>query len=138
MPQKTIERIISTCKGTVNFIDDILIYGSDDKEHSKRLTRVLEVLDENNILLKQQKCIFGASKIEFVGHELSSQGIKLLDGYVKVIKMFRAPKTVDEIQSFLGLVNYIGKWIPNLASATEPFRKLLRLKLGKHANIEKY
>lgn len=48
------------------------------------------------------------------------------------------PNPVEEIQSFLGLINFVGKWIPNLATLIGPFRKLLRLKLGKRANIQKF
>lgn len=58
--------------------------------------------------------------------------------YINNIKSFREPKTKDEIQSYLGLINYVGKWIPDLSTVTEPIRKLLRLKLGKNSNIEEF
>nr|CAH7764304.1 unnamed protein product [Callosobruchus chinensis] len=136
--QKILERILQSCEGTVNFIDDILVYGKNLEEHDCNLDRTLEVLKENNILLNNTKCIFKISKIEFLGHELSAQGIKPLESHIKVIQNFRAPKTIDEIQSFLGLLNFVGKWIANLATLTEPIRKILRLKLGKNANIETF
>lgn len=69
---------------------------------------------------------------------MSPQGIRPLDKYVSVVRSFRSPNTIQELQSFLGLINYIGKWIPNLASLTEPLRKILKLKLGKNADISKY
>lgn len=75
---------------------------------------------------------------EFLGHELSEEGIKPLGKYIKVIQTSRCPTTVEEVQSFLGLVNFVGKWMPNLTTLTEPFRKLLRLKLNKSTNIRKY
>lgn len=59
-------------------------------------------------------------------YELSGAGIKPLPSHIKAIQTFRAQKTIDEIQSFLGLLNFIGKWIPNLATLTEPIRKILR------------
>lgn len=138
MFQKVLEKLLLGCEGTANFIDDIIIYGSDEKEHNRRLNKVLQVLKDNNVLLNEDKCIFKTNKIEFLGHELTAEGIKPLDKYIKAIQSARRPSTVEEIQSFLGLVNYVGKWIPNLASLTEPLRRLVRLKLNKSTNIQKY
>lgn len=135
--QKIMERILLKCEGTVNFIDDIVIFGSNRIEHDQRLQETLKVLEENNVLLNHDKCVYGVNKIDFLGHELSNAGIKPLNKYIDNIQTFRAPNTVEELQSFLGLVNFVGKWIPNLATLTESLRKVLRLKLGKNSNIEK-
>lgn len=134
--QKTLERILLGCEGTINFIDDIVIFGSDDAEHDKRLHHTLKVLQDNDVLLNQEKCIYKIKVIQFLGHELSPKGAKPLTKYTKSIQEFRAPSTLEELQSFLGLINFVGKWIPNLATHTEPLRKLLRLKLGKNASIK--
>ncbi|XP_046973981.1 uncharacterized protein K02A2.6-like [Vanessa cardui] len=138
MFQKVLERLLLGCEGTANFIDDIIIYGSDEQEHNRRLNKVLQVLKDNNVLLNEAKCIFKTNRIEFLGHELTAEGIKPLAKYIQAIQSARRPSTVEEIQSFLGLVNYVGKWIPNLASFTEPLRQLVRLKLNKSANIQKF
>jgi hypothetical protein len=136
--QKIIDRMLLTCEGVVCFIDDIVVYGTNEIEHRNRINHVLEVLKDNNVLLNEKKCIFNASKIKFLGHELSADGIKPLDKYIDSIKSFREPRTVEEVQSFLGLVTYIGKWIPNLATLTEPIRQILHQKLNKHADISKF
>ncbi|XP_052758219.1 uncharacterized protein K02A2.6-like [Galleria mellonella] len=136
--QKIMERMLLSCAGVINFIDDIIVFGSNEKEHNARLKHVLHILEHNNVLLNKEKCIFKQSKIEFLGHELTPGGIKPLDKYVKTIESFREPKSVEEVQSFLGLVNYIGKWIPNLATITEPIREILRYKLSKHADITEF
>lgn len=133
--QKILERILLPCEGVINFIDDIVVYGRDNAEHDARLKHVLEVLKENNILLNQQKCVFNVKTIKFLGHELSSDGIKPLDKYVRVVEDFREPATIEEVQSFLGLINYVNKWIPNMATKSEPLRRLLTLKLAKNASI---
>ncbi|CAH2107517.1 unnamed protein product [Euphydryas editha] len=136
--QKILEKMLIRCEGAVNFIDDILIWGSTEEEHDSRLTKVKDILKENNVLLNQDKCIYKVEKINFLGHELTSKGVKPLPKYIKSISEFRVPKTIEELQSFLGLVNYINKWIPNLALMTEPIKEILRRKLGKKANIEEY
>lgn len=114
--QKIIEKMLLPCEGVVNFIDDIVVFGHDKKEHDARLQHVLTVLKDNNVLLNKDKCAFNAQTIQFLGHELSPTGIKPLDKYIKAIELFRPPETVEEIQSFLGLINFVGKWIPNLST----------------------
>lgn len=136
--QKNLERLLLQCEGVVNFIDDIVVFGSDETEHEARLTKTLQVLRDNDVLLNDDKCVLRAKQIEFLGHQLSPEGVKPLDKYVKTIESFREPMVIEEVQSFLGLVNYVGKWIPNLATWTEPLRELLRLKLGKGADITSY
>lgn len=138
MFQKVLEKLLLGCEGTANFIDDIIIFGADEKEHDERLNRVLQVLKNNNVLLNKKKCIYKTKRIEFLGHELTEKGVKPLNKYIEAIHSTRKPTNVEELQSFLGLANYVGKWIANLASVTEPLRKLLRLKLSKSADIRKY
>lgn len=133
--QKSLERVLIECSGVINFIDDILVYGKDQKEHDSRLRKVLDTLKTNGIVLREEKCIFSASKVHFLGHELSKEGVKPLEKYLTSIKEFRAPTTISELQSFMGLINYVGKWIPNLATKTEPLKELLRLKYGRNSDI---
>ncbi|CAB3220156.1 unnamed protein product [Arctia plantaginis] len=133
--QKIMEKMLLPCDGVVNFIDDIVVFGRDMKESQTRLEHVLTVLRDNNVLLNKSKCVFNGKSIQFLGHELSASGVKPLDKYIKTIETFRSPETIEEIQSFLGLINFVGKWIPNLSTLTEPIRQLLRQKVHKNANI---
>lgn len=133
--KKIMERMLTGLDGIINFIDDILIFGEDEKQHDERLSKALETLKKNNVLLNKKKCIYKVQKIHFLGHVLTPEGTKPLDKYMTSIKDFRVPTTVEELQSFLGLVNYINKWLPNLATRTEPLRKLLRQKTGKKQSI---
>ncbi|KAJ0176070.1 hypothetical protein K1T71_008244 [Dendrolimus kikuchii] len=136
--QKVLERLLIKCDGVINFIDDILIFGNSEEQHDIRLEKVLKVLKENNVQLNKQKCIFKVKKVNFLGHELSSDGIKPLPKYIESIANFRVPATIEELQSFLGLVNYVNKWLPNLATKTEPLKELLRNKLGKKTFIKPF
>lgn len=122
--QKIMERILCGCKGCLNFIDDIIVYGATKAEHNERLEIVLQVLKENNILLNQDKCVFGVSELQFLGHNLSADGIRPTEEKLASIKAFREPRTAEEVRSFLGLVNYIGKFLPDLATCTDPLRQL--------------
>ncbi|XP_030767526.1 uncharacterized protein K02A2.6-like [Sitophilus oryzae] len=63
--QKLLERVLAKCDGVVNFIDDILIFGATLEEHNMRLNNVLTTLDQNNILLNKDKCMFRLRSVEF-------------------------------------------------------------------------
>lgn len=124
--QKIMEQILSGCEGCFNFIDDIIVYGADKEEHDKRLAAVLETLSKNEVTLNQEKCIYGVSKLKFLGHNLSADGITPDSDKLESIRKFREPTTGEEVRSFLGLVNYVGKFIPNLATSTDPLRILTK------------
>lgn len=93
--QKILEKMLIKCKGVINFIDDILIWGPSQEEHNSRLAEVLTVLKENNVLLNHDKCIINVKKINFLGHELTPEGVKPLPKYIKSISEFRKPTTIE-------------------------------------------
>ncbi|CAK1597385.1 unnamed protein product [Parnassius mnemosyne] len=94
--QKTLERILLGCEGVINFIDDILIFGKDLLEHDLRLKKVLAVLEENNMMLREDKCIYRMKKVHFLGHELSELGVKPLDKGTKIVIPTKLRKRVLE------------------------------------------
>ncbi|KAF2902564.1 hypothetical protein ILUMI_03621 [Ignelater luminosus] len=118
MYQRIIQQVLQKCKET--------IYASNKKEHEIRLNKVLDVLEQKALTLNQKKCIFGKSSVTFMGHILSEKEIQLLESKIETIESFRQPQTKEQVRSFLGLVNYVGKFIPDLATTTEPLRRLIR------------
>ena len=66
--------------------------------------------------LKKEKCQFSLPKIEYLGHVISSEGLELASSKVTVIVDAPAPQDVSELKSLLGLMNYYGKFLPNLAT----------------------
>lgn len=124
--QKVMETIVAGLDGVIVYLDDLMVFGRSEEEHAKRLQALLERLKEYGILLNSTKCLFNVSKFEFLGHELSVDGIRPTESRVKSIEQFRSPSNVAELRSFLGLVTYVGRFVPNLASKTDPLRNLLR------------
>ncbi|XP_038106540.1 uncharacterized protein K02A2.6-like [Culex quinquefasciatus] len=123
--QRIMEQILCPySKNVVNYIDDILIFGSTEKEHDDVLRAVLNTLHDRGILLNQEKCLFKACKLQFLGHEISSEGVEPCGSKVEALQNFRAPSTPEEVRSFLGLVTYIGRFLPDLATVTAPLRQL--------------
>lgn len=124
--QKVLEQILAGCEGCLNYMDDIIVY-ADTMEHlNERVQKVMQRLKEYNVQLNQEKCIFGAKELVFLGHKLSAEGIKPTHDKVESIRNFRQPANAEEVRSFLGLVNFVGQFIPNLATITEPLRNLTR------------
>lgn len=123
--QRILEQILSRCgKNTVNFIDDILVFGETESEHDEALESVLSTLKEYGVLLNKDKCVFKVQKLEFLGHTISSEGIQPSSDKIEALRKFRAPSCPEEVRSFLGLVTYIGRFLPNLATITAPLREL--------------
>lgn len=124
--QRTMENILKGCEGCINFIDDILVYGGSQEEHDKRLQNILRRMKEYNVTLNEKKCTIGVKEIDFLGHHLSENGIQPTADKIAAVKQFRAPISAEETRSFLGLVNYMGKFIPDLATVSEPLRRLTK------------
>lgn len=124
--QRIFEGILSPCKNCLNYIDDIIVFGETELEHNQCLEKVINVLAENNVLLNESKCVTKVQEIWFLGHKLSHLGIESDTNKVKAIQNFREPNTKEETRSFLGLVTYLGKFIPDLATTTEPLRQLIK------------
>lgn len=112
--------------GVIVYIDDIVVSGRTKKEHDERLQKVLTILNENNAKLNSNKCIFGVTGIEILGFKVSTEGISPTENKIEAIKNFRRPETREEVRSFLGLVNFVGHFIPHLSTRTEPLRQFMR------------
>lgn len=124
--QHVISQISHDIEGVQNISDDIVVYGRDRQEHDQRLKKVLARIREKGLILNRQKCQIGLGEIEFMGHMISTQGIGPTKERVRAIVNATPPKTSSEVRSFLGLVNFSGRYIPNLATISEPLRRLTK------------
>lgn len=124
--QHEIQQVVQGIPGVANLSDDILVHAATREEHDQRLRQVLQRLQEAGLTLNADKCRFRRTEIEFLGHKLTAGGIDPAKGKVDAVKNAREPETVSEVRSFLGLVNYCSRFIPNFATLTEPLRRLTR------------
>ncbi|GJT98202.1 putative reverse transcriptase domain-containing protein [Tanacetum coccineum] len=92
-------------KFVIVFIDDILIYSKNKKEHEEHLKAVLELLKKEKLYAKFSKCEFWIPKVQFLGYVIDSQGIHVDPMKIESIKDWESPKTPTEIRQFLGLVS---------------------------------
>jgi hypothetical protein len=112
-------------KFVVVFIDDILIYSENEADHAEHLRVVLSRLREHKLYAKFSKCEFWLSKVPFLGHILSKDGILVDPSKVQEVMDWKAPTLVHEVWSFLGLVGYYRRFIPDFSKIAKPMTRLL-------------
>lgn len=98
------------------YIDDLIIASSCSILHKQHLAKVFERFTQYGISINLSKCCFGREKLEFLGYEVSTDGIRPLEDKVQAIKSFPKPQTVAELRRFLGMVNFYRAHLPNAAS----------------------
>ena len=130
--QKKIFEIISKIDGAANDQDDIIVFGRDMEEHDKALNQVLDRVRESGLKLNKGKCVIRVTETTFLGHLISANGIKPDPQKIEAILKMPMPCNKTELQRFLGMITYLGKFLPNLSKATAPLRQLLEKDVQWH------
>lgn len=126
--QRKMNIILQGLEGVEIHMDDIIVWGSSQEEHDRRLRAVLERLEKIGMTLNEKKTVFSVDKITFLGHKVSAEGIAPDEKKISAIVNMEAPLNVTEVQRFLGMVNFLGKYIPRKAEILEPINSLLSTK----------
>lgn len=120
------QQVLQGYEGAHNIADDVIVHGRGIEEHDKRLDRVFHRLQERGLTVNPDKCENRILRITFMGHVLSEKGIGPMEEKVKAVSEAREPECASEVRSFLGLVNFCARFIPDLATTTDRLRKLTR------------
>ena len=123
---REITSIISNIPGSANSQDDFVVWGKTLQEYDERLRKVFLKIRESGLKLNKTKCQIRKQSIVFLGHIISSEGIKIDPSKTEAITKMPLPRSVNDLQRFLGMINYLGKFIPNLAEHATPLRNLLK------------
>ncbi|GJP50835.1 hypothetical protein CLOM_g9992 [Closterium sp. NIES-68] len=113
-------------KCVIIYLDDILIYSKTREQHLKDLEAVFQRLQQHRLITKGSKCEFLKQELEFLGHVISTEGIRIDPKKLREIQEWKPPTNLQQLQSFLGSVNYVRRFIPNMAGLTEPLTDLLQ------------
>ncbi|CAB3998069.1 Hypothetical predicted protein [Paramuricea clavata] len=128
--QKRLNQELVGLEGVRCIADDILVYGTDEKDHNKNLERLLERCKEKSIKLTKDKLEFKCKEVSFHGHLLTNEGLKVDLGKVKVIMQMPQPTTPEEILRLNRMVNYLSRFLPNLLEVMKPLRDLAHKELA--------
>ena len=124
--QRTMEATLQGLPMVCVYLDDILVSGKTEQEHLANLHEVLTRLESAGLRLKREKCSFCQPEVTYLGHIISADGLKPSPNKVKAVSDLPSPSKVSELKTFLGLVNYYAKFLPDLATKLAPLYKLLK------------
>ena len=110
----------------VVFIDDILVYSKDRKNHHTHLRVVLETLRKEQMHAKLSKCEFWLNEVFFIGHIVSKEGIRVDPKKIEVVVEWMPPRNVTEVLSFLGLAGYYRRFVKRFSMTVASMKRLLQ------------
>ncbi|KAL1533106.1 hypothetical protein AAHA92_33038 [Salvia divinorum] len=108
------------------FIDDVLVYSKNEKEHEEHLRITLETLRAEKLYAKFSKCEFWLKEVNFLGHVVTAEGIRVDPAKVEAEQLWKTPKTPNEIWSFLGLAGYYRRFIEGFSKIARPMTQQLK------------
>jgi len=120
------DTMLQDVPNTICYLDDILVTGKNDEDHCKNLEEVLKRLQASGLTLKKSKCAIMQESVKYLGHRIDAKGVHTTPDKVGAIAEAPIPKNVKQLRSFLGLVQYYGKFMQNLAGLLHPLYKLLK------------
>ena len=117
---RMMRRLLNGLDGTVNYIDDILVYSDTWEQHMATLTELFRRLRNARLTARPSKCFIGQRDIEFLGHVIEHGKVSPRPEKLKSIQEIDTPQTKRELRSFLGVTNYYRKFIPNYSAIAAP------------------
>ena len=118
--QRVMENLL---QGVVVYLDDILVTGRSEEDHLRALEEVLRRLERAGLRVKQSKCTFLRPSVTYLGHKFDAEGLHPVDDRIRDAP---TPTSVPRLKSYLGMLSYYNKFLPNLSSVLHPLHQLLR------------
>ena len=118
--QRIMDTLLQGIPHVICYLDDILVTGSSDAEHFTNLREVLQRLQQHGVRLSKEKCVFFKDSVEYLGHHIDSKGIHTSPKKVEAFIEAPPPQNVQQLRSFLGLLNYYAKFLTNISSLLHP------------------
>jgi len=112
--------------GVLAYMDDILIYAVTKSEHDHLVKEVLRRLQDKGLAVSPEKCVWRAQEVEFLGYVIGREGIKMSNDKVQVVLSWKIPKSLTEVQSFLGFANFYRRFIQDYSKVAQPLTELTK------------
>lgn len=110
-------------------MDDVLLYTKNLEEHKQLLTVVLTRLHKAGITINRSKCVFAVPEVRYLGHIINKDGIRPEPERIEAINKFKTPESKKEVMQFLGMINFVSRFIPDKTDTLEPLYSLLKKKV---------
>ena len=123
--QREMENVFRGVKGLVVYMDDVLVHGETEEAHDLALREVMMRIEAMNMKVNTQKSTFGTDNLDFLGYHITRKGIHITEAKLEAIRNLKPPTSVSDLRSLLGLINFLGRFVPNLADLTVHMRQLL-------------
>lgn len=136
--QKRLQEAIGDLTGVVCVADDIIVMGygetmaEAEKDHEQNLYELRRRCQERNVRLNNEKEVVKQTEIVFMGHRITQDGVKADDAKVQAIKEMSAPTDVHGVKRWVGMIQYLAKFLPNLSQDIEPIRELTKKDVSFH------
>ena len=130
--QNFMNKILNGLNFTLAYLDDVIIFSETAEQHLKHIQIVLTGLKQANLKLKKSQCAFLKKELHYLGHLLTTDGIKPQTEKIKAISEMKPPTNQKGVREFLGMVGYYRKFIRRFADAARPMTKLT----GKDTKFE--
>ena len=112
--------------GVVVYLDDILIYSENMDDHIKLVQKVLERLEQHDLAVSLKKSVFHHEEVEFLGYIVKTSGVTMTDRKVKSVQNWAHPRSVKEVQIFIGFANFYRRFIKNFSKVCKPITETLK------------
>ncbi|BHF83927.1 hypothetical protein SprV_0902707600 [Sparganum proliferum] len=123
--QRFIDHVLRGLPFVYAYIDDLLVASRNEEEHKEHLALVFDRLDKFGVVINPSKCVLGVPSLEFLGHQVDSEGLRSLPSKVDAVRNFPPPTSKRQLQRFLGMVNFYRRFLPNCADLMLPLTNLL-------------
>ena len=124
--QRVMESLLKGIPGVVVYTDDVLVIGKMDEEHLAALEEVLQRLEQAGLRLQLKKCSFMVPSVIYLGHQIDAEDLHPVAEKIKAIKEAPEPQNRLELKSYLGLLLYYSRFMPNMSTTLAPLYRLLR------------
>ena len=124
--QRFIDNVLQGMTNALAYIDDIIVFSSNEEEHKLHLDELFQRLNNHGIVINPTKSDFGLTQMKFLGHLVTPEGISPLPEKIEAVTNYPVPKTKKQLRAYLGFINYYHRFVKNLAPCLSPLYDLIK------------
>uniref|UniRef100_A0AAV2MKI3 ribonuclease H n=1 Tax=Knipowitschia caucasica TaxID=637954 RepID=A0AAV2MKI3_KNICA len=128
--QRKMHELLDGLEGVAGYMDDVIVHGKDKATHDRHLQSTLERMKQVGPKLNEEKCVYAQPQLRFLGHIVDANGVRVDPEKVSAVRELDAPTNVHELKRALGMINYMSKYIPDMANVAGPLYDLLKGKMA--------